>query len=104
MSSILRSVRAFARFSLFLIILSPFAASAAERLDINRASADQIAAVMTGVGEKKAQAIIEYRTQHGPFKSVDQLVEVKGLGTTLVDRNRALIQVVEEKTDSTTKS
>jgi len=48
---------------------------------------------MSGVGEKKAQAIIDYRKEHGAFKSVDQLVKVKGIGEVLLERNKALLQV-----------
>jgi len=92
--NLIRRFRTVLCYSFLIFVLSPINLFAAEALDINTATADQIAAVMSGVGEKKAQAIIVYRSKNGPFKSVDQLVEVKGLGDTLVDRNRVVIQVV----------
>ncbi|SBS27268.1 ComE operon protein 1 [Marinomonas spartinae] len=79
--------------SILLLALSPMALFAATPLNINVATADQLAAVMSGVGEKKAQAIIDYRKEHGAFKSVDQLVKVKGIGEVLLERNKALLQV-----------
>lgn len=91
--SLIKCFRMFLRSSLLMFVLSPFGLFAAEPLDINTATADQIAAVMSGVGEKKAQAIIDYRAENGPFKTVDQLSKVKGLGDALVERNRALVQV-----------
>ena len=68
---------------------------AASPLDINIGTADQFAAIMSGVGQKKAEAIVAYREANGPFTSVDQLVEVKGIGHALLQRNRALVQVSE---------
>lgn len=44
---------------------------------------------LSGVGEKKAQAIVEYRQKNGKFKSVDELQNVKGIGPKLLEKNRA---------------
>ncbi len=49
-----------------------------------------------GVGEKRAAAIIEYRQQNGPFKSVDDLVNIGGIGQTIVDDNRENLTVESE--------
>ena len=57
-------------------------------LDLNKASAEQLAEALTGVGPAKAQAIVAWRAEHGPFTSIDQLAEVKGIGPALVERNR----------------
>ena len=45
----------------------------AEKININTANAEQIAATMTGIGESKAEAIVEYRKTYGNFKSVNDL-------------------------------
>lgn len=58
-----------------------------ELVSINQATAEQLSAVMNGVGLKKAQAIINYREEYGPFTQLDQLKEVPGMGNALVDRN-----------------
>ncbi len=59
------------------------------RVSINIASADDLARVMNGVGLKKAQAIVSYREEYGPFKTLDDLKQVPGMGSALVERNLA---------------
>jgi competence protein ComEA len=55
------------------------AASQAGVVNINTADASQLS-LLPRVGEKAAQRIIEYRTQHGPFKKTSDLMQVKGFG------------------------
>ena len=57
------------------------------RVSINTASAEDLARVMNGVGMKKAQAIVSYRQEYGPFKTLDDLKQVPGMGSALVERN-----------------
>jgi len=57
-------------------------------VDVNTASAEVLADVMDEVGVKRAQAIVEYREEHGAFSSVDQLAEVRGISARIVERNR----------------
>ena len=64
------------------------AANAGERLDINAATASELATAMVGIGQSKAEAIVEYRKENGPFKSVDDLGLVKGVGPATVAKNR----------------
>ena len=54
-------------------------AAAREPLDINTATAEELQGLM-GIGPVLAQAIVDYRTEHGPFRSVDELLEVSGIG------------------------
>ncbi|MDA8496501.1 MULTISPECIES: helix-hairpin-helix domain-containing protein [unclassified Citrobacter] len=61
------------------------------RVSINSASAEDLARVMNGVGLKKAQAIVSYREEYGPFKTVDDLKQVPGMGSSLVERNLAFL-------------
>lgn len=75
--------------SLFLIVVLLFSNSVfAEKISINNATAEQLAAEMTGIGESKAQAIVEYRKTHGNFESVDALQNVDGIGEKTVEKNR----------------
>ncbi|MDI4652524.1 MULTISPECIES: helix-hairpin-helix domain-containing protein [Pseudoalteromonas] len=53
-----------------------------QKLSINKASIDQLTQ-LPGIGESKAKAIVEHRKKQGPFKSVEQLKEVKGIGDKL---------------------
>ena len=58
------------------------------QVDLNSADAETLATVMKGVGISKARAIVSYRTQYGPFASLDELTEVKGIGVSILERNR----------------
>ncbi len=60
----------------------------AEVVNINTADAQTLSANIIGVGEKKALAIVKFREEHGPFKSVDEMTQVKGIGLKLIDNNR----------------
>lgn len=50
-----------------------------EVIDVNTASAADLTR-LPGIGEKRAQAIVDYRESSGPFQSVEELTEVKGIG------------------------
>ena len=68
-----------------------------QSVDLNSASAEQLAATLVGVGAAKAQAIIRYRDEVGPFRSVEELEEVKGIGPSVVKRNKSRISVSNPK-------
>ena len=68
-------------------------AFAATPVDINHADAAAIAKALDGVGMSKAEAIVAYRTEHGPFTSAEQLGKVKGIGPATLERNRDAIQL-----------
>lgn len=77
---------------LALALSLPLFAAAGEPVNINTADAAAIADGLNGIGETKARAIVEYREKNGPFKSADELVNVKGVGLKTVDKNRDLIR------------
>jgi len=64
---------------------------AAQPVNVNSATAEEIAESLKGVGMTKAEAIVSYRTEHGEFKHADELVNVKGIGIRTVDINREYI-------------
>jgi competence protein ComEA len=66
---------------------------ASEPIDINTATAEQLATAITGVGLKKAEAIIAYRNQNGPFGSVEELSNVSGIGEATIARSRERLSV-----------
>ena len=68
-------------------------AMATDKVDINSADAAQLQKVLMGIGLAKAEAIVEYRTANGPFRSADELALVKGIGLKTVERNRDVIAV-----------
>ena len=55
---------------------------AAAALNLNTATKDELVA-LPGIGPAKAQAIVDYRNQHGPFRTLDELRKVKGIGEKL---------------------
>lgn len=83
---------------LFLVIASTlmFYAPAWAVVDINQASQSELESV-SGIGPKKAQAIVEYRKKNGQFKSVDDLDKVPGFGKKTVDAIKKEITVGNEK-------
>jgi competence protein ComEA len=69
---------------------------AAEPVNVNTATAEEIAANLKGVGLSKAQLIVAYREANGAFEHVDQLVNVKGIGIKTIDQNRDMILLGNE--------
>ena len=57
------------------------------RVNVNTADAQTIARVLTGVGLKKAQAIVEHRDRNGRFDTPADLTKVKGIGESTVQSN-----------------
>ena len=62
-------------------------------VNVNTADAETISESLQGVGLSKAQAIVEYRQKHGPFRTPDDLSLVKGIGERTVELNRDIILV-----------
>lgn len=60
-------------------------------VNINSASAEELATLLSGVGQKKAQAIVDYRQANGQFQSKRDLTNVKGIGEAIVARNEPRI-------------
>jgi len=63
-----------------------------DKLNINTADAEQLTS-LPGVGIKKAQQIVKYRELNGDFKSVDELVNVKGIGAKMVAKISELVKI-----------
>ncbi|MEZ5447329.1 MAG: helix-hairpin-helix domain-containing protein [Gammaproteobacteria bacterium] len=74
-----------------LLAVSPMAFG--EPVDINTADAATLAKELNGVGEAKAQAIVAYREQHGPFQSVEELAMVDGIGEKTLAANKDKLTV-----------
>lgn len=79
--------------AVLLAFICLFSLNVLAGVDINSASAEQLAESLSGVGPAKAQAIVAYRDMNGPFQSVEQLTEVKGIGPATVDKNRDILEI-----------
>ena len=91
---------------LVLLLLTPFTLSANEEvsqfketssqaiqlIDINTADT-QTLTTLKGIGKSKAQAIILYRETNGRFKSVDELLQIKGIGKKVLMENKAILKI-----------
>lgn len=78
---------------LLLLCLAIPAVGLAGPVNVNTADAETISRELTGIGLARAEAIVEYRKKHGPFKSPSDLSLVKGVGERTVELNRADIKV-----------
>lgn len=63
------------------------------QLDLNKADAATLQSQLMGIGKTRAEAIVAYREAHGPFATVDELLEIKGIGKALLERNRDKLKV-----------
>ena len=68
------------------ICLLPMVALAGP-VNVNSANAETISAELKGVGLSKATAIVEYRKEYGPFKTREDLMQVKGIGARTIEIN-----------------
>ena len=68
-------------------------AAANAQVDINQADAKTLANALVGVGLIKAEAIVAWRERNGPFRQVEDLSKVRGIGPKTIEANRAVIVV-----------
>ena len=74
-------------------LLATSALAGGERVNINTADAATLDRVLNGIGPSKAEAIVLYRKANGPFRSIDQLASVKGIGLSTIEKNRDRIVI-----------
>ena len=95
-----------------LLLLSLFSVNAiAAPVNINTADAKTISEALSGIGQKKAEAIVKYREEKGLFKTAEDLTNVAGIGEKTVEKNKndillsdaAAAVVVEPKKDNKSK-
>jgi competence protein ComEA len=91
------------RNALFAVALAVSGIAWAAPVDINTADAKTLE-TLNGIGAAKAQAIVAYRTANGPFKSVEDLAKVDGVGEKTVEANRANLTVSGGKAPAKAKN
>ena len=68
-------------------LAKPALQSSSNKVSLNTASVEQLMQ-LSGVGQKKAEAIVQYRQKNGKFNSIDELQQVKGIGPSLFNKNK----------------
>jgi len=94
-----------------IVLLSLFAFNAiAAPVNVNTADAKTISDALSGIGQKKAEAIVKYREEKGLFKTAEDLTNVAGIGEKTVEKNKndilvsdAAATVVEPKKETKSK-
>ncbi len=66
--------------------------NAPKPVDVNTATAEELQSV-PGIGETLAKRIVEFRQEHGPFEKVDDLLNVRGIGVTSLDKLRPFLTI-----------
>lgn len=84
--------------SVMFVVLSLFLMPVmAAPVDINTASAKELSKNLSGIGLKKAEAIVNYREKHGKYHDVKDLALVKGIGVKTVEKNKKDILLGKHK-------
>ena len=65
-----------------------------QKININRAEAWLLEA-LPGIGEERAKAIVDYRCEHGPFRNINELTKVTGIGTKTFEQVKPLVSVAD---------
>lgn len=81
---------------LVIFLMLPAILYAGGAVNINTADKETLMSIK-GVGERRADAIIQYREKNGPFTNIEQLAEIRGIGQSLVDVNRDTLVVKDNK-------
>src|SRR3954466_15300624 len=88
---------------LFALLFMFCSGAALAAINLNTATKDELVA-LPGVGPAKAQAIIDYRTAHGPFKSVEEVKDVKGIGAKRFEKLKGELTVAGSSTKPAARS
>lgn len=75
------------------MVVTATATSDPSLININSADAEQLAQFLSGIGRKKAEAIVNYREQFGPFTDAEQLLEVPGIGPSFLEKNGSKLRM-----------
>ncbi len=70
----------------------PSASEQREKINLNTATAAELEA-LPGIGESRAAAIVAYREEHGAFQSIEELLEVPGIGAATLEKVRDMAEV-----------
>jgi len=75
------------------LLAMPLVAVSGQVVNINTAGSEALVDDLVGIGPQKASAIVRYRQQHGPFRRIEDLALVDGIGPRTIEQNRARMTV-----------
>ncbi|MFO8155245.1 MAG: ComEA family DNA-binding protein [Pseudomonadota bacterium] len=87
----------FPRLFTALLLLALAMPVLAASVNINQAPASTLADELSGVGESRAAAIVDHRETNGPFRNVDDLRKVRGIGAATLEQNRHKLSTGDDK-------
>ena len=96
MKMVKKSMMVMALLALIMALSGPIGAQEASLVNINTASVEELTQ-LKGVGKKYAERIVAYREEKGAFKSPEEILNVRGIGNKILEKNKAVI-VVETST------
>ena len=88
----------------FALAVSAVHAASVEKVNINTADMTTLDQELAGIGPKRAQAIIDFREKHGPFKTPHDVTQVSGIGQKTYERNKDKITVSDANTTAEVES
>ena len=74
---------------IFIVLFSFSGLLYAAQVNNNTADADTLSSELSGIGQSKAEAIVAYRDQHGPYQQIEDLANVKGIGNSIIEKNKS---------------
>jgi competence protein ComEA len=82
----------FVALAMVMAFSAPLWAGDAGKINLNKATATEISQ-LKGIGMKYAERIVEFRDKNGPFKQVEDLLKVQGIGPKILEKNKDRITV-----------
>ena len=82
----------FVALTLVMTFCGPIQAGNTGKINLNKATAEELTQ-LKGIGMKYAEKIVQYRDKNGPFKTVEDLLNVQGIGPRTLEKNKGHIVV-----------
>jgi len=93
MNTIIKPIKYTITAAIVSVLMAFSVPTSAQEVNINTADVATIAKSLSGIGMKKAEAIIAWRTEHGNFTEVSQITQVKGIGNKTIEKNKTDIKL-----------
>ena len=92
MTATKRMMVLFVALAMVMVFSAPSWAADSGKINLNKATAAELSQ-LKGIGMKYAERIVEFRDKNGPFKQVEDLLKVQGIGPKILEKNKDRITV-----------